>query len=165
MRDSTHTHTLSIFNLLRSTCPKSRLHAHLKYISLDSPSPYSCFVLFSLNERRGSATSSKLLYAQAYAGLHHRPHKDAKQSHHLSSTPSTAHSSLRTMPSFSYHRVVFHDGIMQLVAFAGSSRQETCLADVHIELLEAAVSGATGKLFTVTHQPSCWMNFCVSFHT
>lgn len=38
-----------------------------------------------------------------------------------------------------YWGVVLHDGVVQLVALAGSPREEAGLADIHIELLQAPI--------------------------
>lgn len=40
-----------------------------------------------------------------------------------------------------YRGVVLHDGVVQLVALAGSSSEEASLADIHIELLQAPIPG------------------------
>lgn len=40
-----------------------------------------------------------------------------------------------------YRGVVLHDGVVQLVALAGSPGEEAGLADIHIELLQAPIPG------------------------
>lgn len=38
-----------------------------------------------------------------------------------------------------YRGVILHDGVVKLVAFAGPSCQEACLADVHVKLFQTPV--------------------------
>lgn len=40
-----------------------------------------------------------------------------------------------------YRGVVLHDGVVQLVALAGSPSEKASLADIHIELLQAPIPG------------------------
>lgn len=61
---------------------------------------------------------------------------------HLSSAcPSRSEICLPVLlvPEAPYRGVILHDGVVQLVAFAGPACQEAGLTDVHVKLFEAPV--------------------------
>ena len=45
----------------------------------------------------------------------------------------------------SYGGVVLHDGVVQLLPFGGAPGEEARLADVHVELFEAAVPAGSHR--------------------
>lgn len=83
-----------------------------------------------------AASSMQNCTRDLLVGLHQPEHHKAAATSGPCSEPGLSQPSPAP-----YRGVVLHDGVVQLVALAGSPGEEAGLADIHIELLQAPIPG------------------------